>query len=156
MRWRLGAGPGNAVWHWSVAGRELEVHSTYLGDGLKSLLESARDLRIGSRSSFAHFQDEPMGTRIFFSAAEETVYVQIVWFQDLQSTDNRWAGARPIWDGRVSTMGFVNEVHRMTEQLLAEVGEEGYRKRWVDPFPSRELEALRKALAGPDRVARRP
>ncbi|MCX4825967.1 hypothetical protein OG883_40505 [Streptomyces sp. NBC_01142] len=142
MHWEL-IGTGSATWRWSVAGEDLEVHTTYLGDALKSILQSARDLQIGSRSSFAVFESEPSGTRVFFSGAEDEVYVQIVYFDDLQSMDNRWAGGQPRWAGRVSTSGFVDNVRSMAEQLLSEVGESGYQKAWGYPFPMHELQALR-------------
>ena len=142
MYWGL-MGPGTATWHWSAAGKDLEIQTTYLGDALKSLLRSARDLQVGSRSSFVVLEDEPSGTRVFFSDAREDVYVQVVCFSDVQSTANRWAGGKPIWAGRVSTAGFIDEVRSMAEQLLVEFGEARYLKEWGHPFPMRELEALR-------------
>ncbi|CAL9330234.1 hypothetical protein SUDANB6_00057 [Streptomyces sp. enrichment culture] len=142
MHWKLG-GHGSPDWHWEVAGEHLRVHTTYLGDALRSLLRSARDLQLGSGSSIAHFPGEPGGTRVFFSGAEEEVYVQLVDFPGLQSTANRWAGGTPVWAGRVSTAGFVEDVRSMAERLLAEVGEERCLKQWGGPFPLRELEALR-------------
>ena len=141
MRWQLRA-PGGATWHWSVAGEDLEVHTTYVGDALKSVLQSARDLQLGSGSSIALLLSEPGGTRVFFSGAEEEVYVQVVQFSDLQSMDNRWAGGQPRWAGRISTSGFIDDVRSMAEQLLLEVGESRYLKEWGHPFPSRELRAL--------------
>jgi hypothetical protein len=141
MRWQL-TGPGNAVWYWSPGGEELEIGTTYVGDALKSLLQSARDLQIGSGSSISHFLDEPGGTRVFFSGAVDEVYVQIVSFDDLQSEINRWAGGKPRWAGRVSTSDFVDGVRAMAERLLSEVGESGYLKRWGAPFPMNELHAL--------------
>jgi hypothetical protein len=136
-RWELFR-PEFATWHWSVAGEGLEIHTTYLGDALKSLLQSAHDLQLVHRT----LHGRAGGTRVFFSSAEEEVFVQIVYFRDLTSPENWWAGGQPRRAGRISTSGFIDDVRLMAERLLSEVGESRYLKEWGHPLPIRELQAL--------------
>lgn len=142
MRWQLGA-YGSARFSWDVAGRTIEVSTSYVGDALDGLIRAASDLKVGASATFTHFLSEPGGHRIFFSGAAEEVFVQLVQFDDLQSETERWKGGVLVWSGRVKTDDFVMSVRLMSELMLQEKGLDGYRRAWGKPFPVRELEALK-------------
>jgi hypothetical protein len=130
---------------WDVAGATLEVPSSYVGDALGELMQTALDLKKGGRSSFCHFLGEPGGYRMFFSGADAEVYVQVVRFPDLQSEGARWAGGTVIWAGRILTNGFIESVIGMGNAIIHDLGIDGYRKIWGKPFPVELLSALQSA-----------
>jgi hypothetical protein len=142
MHWHLG-GFGSAMFVWDVGSATLEIPSSYIGDALGDLMQTALDLKKGARSSFCHFLGEPGGHRVFFSGAGVEVYVQVVRFPNLDSEHGRWAGATLVWAGRVSTRRFVESVVDMATDLIRNLGEDGYQRTWGRPFPTELLSALR-------------
>jgi hypothetical protein len=46
MEWAL-RGPGWALFTWDVTDSRIKIHTTYLADGLASVLEMAADLALG-------------------------------------------------------------------------------------------------------------
>lgn len=145
MRWDL-VGPGSANLTWAVDDDLLTLRTTYVGNGLQSLLQAALDLRIGSSATLASLPTEP-GAHVFvFGGAAEEVYVQILFLRDEYAHDP-WLGARRRWVGRIRVDAFVTATTHMAEAVLAEHGEAGYRRAWGDiPFPSRELTLLQQPL----------
>lgn len=146
LRWNV-KGVGSADLHWVVGSEELTVHTTYLGDGLGSLLQAALDLQLGSSATVALLQGEPAGTWFIFSGAADEVYVQIVQFDDIQSEERRWSGGFCRWHGRVEVAGLIVAVRRMAEEALARAGSaERYQRDWGGiPFPMEKLAALGQA-----------
>ncbi|MET7952012.1 hypothetical protein [Micromonospora sp. NPDC005324] len=138
---------GLADLHWVVGSDGLTVHTTYLGDGLGSLMQAAVDLQLGSSATVALLQAEPAATWFIFSGATDEVYVQIVQFDDVQSEDRRWSGGISRWRGRVEVAGLISAVRRMAEEALARAGSlDRYQRNWGGiPFPSEKLAALQQA-----------
>ncbi|MEU4777769.1 hypothetical protein [Micromonospora sp. NPDC023633] len=145
LKWALG-GPGWAYFTWTSGEETLRLRTSYVGDALKDLLTATLDLKLGSSATFTHFLDEPHGHRMFFSSvADNTMYVEIVRFDDLFTDNNRWAGGVPCWDGEVSVPHFIEAVQDMAMAVLKEHGEDGYHKSWIEaPFPTRELALLQQ------------
>ncbi|WP_432191032.1 hypothetical protein [Streptomyces sp. bgisy027] len=124
----------------------IEVHTTYVGDGLGSVVQAAIDLQLGSSSAIAFLPAEPAGTFLFFSGADEgVVYLQVVQFADMESESRRWSGGSLRWRGLVDVRVFIRSVVVMADAVLAKCGgSEAYSKAWSGiPFPCDELEALR-------------
>lgn len=147
LQWKMGI-TGGAELVLQHGSESVEVHTTYIGDGLGSLMASAVDLHRGSRSAFAYLPSEPSGTCLFFGGASSDVYVQIVQFADMESEFTRWSGGRLQWHGRVDTREFVRNVVLMAEDVLLQCGDtEAYTRAWGGiPFPIGELETLRQSL----------
>ncbi|MGI5149328.1 hypothetical protein ACQEVC_23715 [Plantactinospora sp. CA-294935] len=144
LRWSLPV-RGSARLAWNADGEVSTFGSSYVGDGLGSVLQAALDLQLGSSATIAYLPGEPGGHLIFFAgAADDTVYVQIVLFPNFESsTTSKWAGATPRWEGRLSVAGFITAVRAMAEALLQAYGEEGYREASGGfRFPAGKLAAL--------------
>jgi len=144
LEWKVRA-VGSADLIWKAGGEEIRVHTTYLGDGLGSLMQAALDLQSGSSSSFATLLAEPGGSRIFFSGAAEEVYVQMVAFADLASEEGRWRDGAMLWHGRIKVDLLIRAVRGMAEGLLATHRNiEQYTNAWGgERFPLDKLAALR-------------
>jgi hypothetical protein len=146
MEWRRDPAPGGAALVIKLSGEELALETTYVGDGLGSVLRAALDLGKGSSSALAFLPSEPSGVCLFFSGAEVDVYLQVVRFADMQSPENRWAGGRLLGAGRIRVRDFITQVVLMVEGILdAYGGADGYKRDWGGvAFPEAELDALRR------------
>ncbi|MEU4540959.1 hypothetical protein AB0G15_39615 [Streptosporangium sp. NPDC023825] len=124
----------------------IEVHTTYIGDGLGSVVQAAIDLRLGSSSATAFLPAEPAGTFLFFTGADEEAYLQVVQFTDMESESRRWSGGSLRWRGRVDVRAFIRSVVVMADDVLVRCGSTAaYSKAWGGiTFPIRELETLRQ------------
>src|SRR4051794_7095255 len=105
LRWHIGS-PGSATFSLILSQETIEVHTTYVGDGLGSVLQAAVDLQGGSSSAIAFLPAEPGGTCLFFAGADADVYLQLVHFEDMSSEGGRWSGGRLCWHDRISVMHF--------------------------------------------------
>ncbi len=132
MSWKF-SGVGHAVLSLSLPGATVDVHTTYIGDGLGSLVQCAVDLSKGSSSAIAFLPVEPGGTCIFFGGAKEEAYLQIVRFADMHSPDRRWSGGRLIWAGMVGVRQFINQVSDTVEEMLADHGGATRAASWAWP-----------------------
>lgn len=144
LRWDIPR-TGSARLYLSVRGSdEIFIRTSYIGDGLASILRAAIDIQLGSSSSFAVLLGEPGGYRIFLSNAADEVYVQIVGFQDLQSKVDSWKGGELKWEAHVLVDELIQAIIRMAESVLEEYGEAGYLRLWGGiPFPAERLSVLR-------------
>jgi hypothetical protein len=146
MRWDV-VGPGSANLTWAVDDELLELRTTYVGNGLRSLLQAALDLRNGSSASIASLPTEPGAHVFLFGGAGERVYVQILFLKD-EYAEDPWLGARRRWAGRIRVDAFVTATTDMGQAVLDQHGDAGYRRAWRDiPFPSRELNRLQESIA---------
>jgi hypothetical protein len=142
MNWELGPGPGSARFTWKVEGATIQIGTTYLADGLASMLHMAADLSLGASASLALLVAEPGGHRIFCSGATDTVFVQVVSFEDFGSPETWWKDAELKWHGRVRVADVVGSVRAMAGDVLERHGVDGYRKLWGLPFPMTEYRSL--------------
>lgn len=94
LHWKMSA-PGSATLALRFPQGTVDVHTTYLGDGLGSIVQAAIDLRLGSSSAIAFLPAEPWGTCLFFAGATKDAYLQIVQFADMQSESGRWRDVTP-------------------------------------------------------------
>ncbi|WP_148308133.1 hypothetical protein [Actinoplanes friuliensis] len=154
LRWRI-TGSGSATFCLDLREETVEIHTTYVGDGLGSVLQAALDLQGGSSSAIAFLPAEPGGSCLFFGGASSRVYLQIVDFQDMSSEDGRWGGGRLRWNGHVSVDRFVRQAATMAEDVLAEYQDAAsYRVAWGGiPFPVDNIRRLRDRI-GDDRGLR--
>ncbi|MEU8599461.1 hypothetical protein [Streptomyces parvulus] len=145
LDWIMGQ-PGSAEFVVKFPQEVIEVHTTYVGDGLGSIMKAANDLRLGSSSAIAFLPAEPGGTCLFFAGASEEAYLQIVQFADMQSESGRWSGGILRWHGRVGVSQFIRGVMLMAEGVLVQCGgTDAYSKTWGGiPFPASELDILRR------------
>ncbi|MCC3761741.1 hypothetical protein K3N28_01465 [Glycomyces sp. TRM65418] len=145
LQWNMG-NAGSADLVFQHAAESVEVHTTYIGDGLGSIVQAAVDLHRGSRSAFAYLPAEPSGTCLFFGGARTDVYVQIVQFADMESLSARWSGGELRWHGRVDVREYVRNVKHMADDVLLQCGGvESYARAWGGiSFPIEELESLRQ------------
>lgn len=151
LEWTI-IGHGSARLTWSVGASTVSLETTYVGDGLRSILNAANDLRLGSYSTLAHLLDEPSGYLILFAGAESDVLVQIVVFPYFDhSEQRRWSGGELVWSGRIDVGSLVRAARRMAESVLDRYGVDGKLREWGMPFPINELATLR--AAGDDHFA---
>lgn len=122
----------------------IEVHTTYIGDGLGSMVQAAIDLRLGSRSAMAFLPAEPTGTFLFLTGADEEAYLQVVQFADMESESRRWSGGSLRWRGRADVRTFIRSAVTMADDVLVRCGSTAeYSRAWGGiPFPIYELEIL--------------
>lgn len=148
LRWVL-SNAGSADFYFHFMSESVKIHTTYVGDGLGSLIEAAVDLQNGSRSAIAYLPAEPGGNCMFFGGAGIDVYIQIVQFTDMESESSRWSGGKLRWSGRVDVRKFVQGVAIMAEEVLSQCGGvEGYSQAWSGaPFPVCDLESLQRGLS---------
>lgn len=123
----------------------VQVHTTYVGDGLGSVLRSAVDLQLGSSSTVALLQAEPGGTLLIFGGASDEVYLQVVQFSDVESPDRRWSGGHLRWHDRISVGDFIELTIAMAEDVMSRCGgPDAYAKIWGGiAFPADDLRKLR-------------
>lgn len=147
LHWKM-KNAGSADLDFQFMSEIVKIHTTYIGDGLGSVVGAAVDLKKGSRSAISYLPAEPGGTFLFFGGAGSDVYIQIVQFADMESESARWSGGRLQWSGRVDVGEFIQSVTVMAEELLIQCGGvESYSKAWAGiPFPIRDLESLRQEL----------
>ncbi len=143
MEWVL-VGPGGARFIWDVEETRIPIGTTYLADGLASVLDMAIDLSLGARATLAVLVGEPGGHRIFCSGATDAVFVQVVKFRDFRGPDTWWKDANLKWHGRVPVTDVVDSVRAMAAEVLKQHGVEGYRKQWGMPFPMERYEKLQQ------------
>lgn len=141
MEWVL-EGSGSARFIWDVEGTRIQIGTTYLADGLASVLGMAVDLSLGAGATLAVLVAEPGGHRIFCSGATDAVFVQVVGFRDFGGPDTWWKDANLKWYGRVPVADVVDSIRAMSSEVLKRHGVEGYRKQWGMPFPMARYEEL--------------
>jgi hypothetical protein len=146
LEWTI-TGHGSAQLTWVVGGDVIRIETTYMGDGLRSMLDAANDLKLGSRATIAHLLSEPSGHLMLFAGARMAdVYVQIAFFPYLDdSEERRWSGGQLVWAGHVNIDSLVRAVQRMAESVLARHELDGYLRNWGMPFPLDELTRLQQA-----------
>lgn len=149
LRWHI-VSPGSATYSLILSPETVELHTTYVGDGLGSVLQAALDLQGGSSSAIAFLPAEPGGTCLFFAGADSDVYLQVVHFEDMSSESGRWSGGRLRWNGRISVKRFIRQVVFMAEDVLAQCGgADAYSVAWGGiAFPAEKLQLLRDRIAG--------
>ena len=147
MDWRsLSAGRADLVL--TLSGEVVNIPTTYIGDGLGSVLQAAVDLGRGSSSAIAMLPAEPGAVCLFLAGAKTDVYLQVVSFADMQAPERRWTGGRLIWAGQVSVRNLLTQAALMAERVLAVYGgPESYAAAWSGmAFPTTKLEALRRMI----------
>ena len=144
MEWVL-KGPGSAWFVWDVEDTRIRIGTTYLGDGLASVLGMAIDLSLGAGATFAVLEGEPGGHRIFCSGAADAVFIQVVRFEDLSDPGTWWKDADLRWHGRVPVADVVDSARAMAAEVLERHGAEGYSKQWGMPFPMGRYEKVQQA-----------
>jgi hypothetical protein len=148
LEWTI-TGHGSAQLTWSAGDAVIPIRTTYMGDGLRSLLRAANDLKLGSRATFTLLLREPSGHAIFFSGADREVHAQIVFFPYMDhSEDRRWSGGELKWSGRVGVGSLLLAARHMAESVLEHHGLDGYLRDWEMPFPTDELARLQSAERG--------
>ena len=147
LRWRI-VGPGSATFSLDLPKEAVEIHTTYVGDGLGSVLQAALDLQGGSSSAIAFLPAEPGGSCLFFGGASSRAYLQVVDFEDMLSEGRRWGGGRLRWNGHVSIDRFVRQAATMAEEVLEEYENvASYRVAWGGiSFPVDNLRLLRDRI----------
>ena len=143
MEWAL-TGPGSAQFTWDAEDTRIQIGTTYLSDGLASVLGMAVDLSLGAGATSAVLVGEPGGHRIFCSGATDSVFVQVVRFSDLGSPDTWWKDADLEWHGIVAVADVVDSTRAMATEVLQQHGGEGYRQKWGMPFPMEEYAQLQQ------------
>jgi hypothetical protein len=130
---------------WIFPQETVEIHTTYIGDGLRSVLQAAIDLQMGSSSAIAFLPAEPGATCLFFAGADTNVYLQVVHFSDMESERHRWSGGSLRWHGRINVGHFVRQSLLMAQDVLGQCGSgDTYSKVWGGAsFPIDKLEILR-------------
>lgn len=116
---------------------------SYLTDALGDLLTALAALKRGdSETEQFSWDGEPEEYRWRLDRDGDDVVVTILWFFDIYRPQHDQAG-RLVFTTRQPLAELVRVVSAGASQLLDEVGEEGYRERWVEhPFPTAALAEL--------------
>lgn len=111
---------------------------SYLSDALRDLLDSVWELTRGTVETTAAMEEEPSRWQWTFTRSEDRVVVSI------RELDGSRSGGRPVLTAGISLLELASQVCGEAARILAEVGEDGYRERWVaNPFPSTSYQRLR-------------
>lgn len=134
-------------WGWATAvlavgGTKVEMTSSDLGDPIQELLLALLNLRKGFSKVKILFVDEP-GEHLLevFPLSAETLTVELSWFDDWESHDPN-AKKKRILAASVSRSEFEEVIMGTVSGLLEMWGLEGYKRRWLNDFPSKEHDAL--------------
>ncbi|MEM6854404.1 MAG: hypothetical protein AAF593_08345 [Planctomycetota bacterium] len=138
-------GTGWATASFQDGDSEVALTASYLHDSLGDLAQSAIDLRKGESTSTVVFMDEPGEHHLVLSQNRDGVLVlELRWFDDWAS----W-GMYPadqfdvVYTAQTTVDEFIAVVFRTLEQVLAEWGLEGYKKKWIEhPFPKKVFRKL--------------
>jgi hypothetical protein len=119
------------------------ITASYLTDALGDLLSALAALKCGDSDTERFSWDgEPAEHRWILRSDGDEVVVSILWFHDIYKPQHDEAG-RVVFATRQPLAEFVRAVSASAAQLLEEVGEDGYRERWVEhPFPTAALAEL--------------
>jgi hypothetical protein len=82
------------------------------------------------RATHVVFVGEPGGHGIFCSGATDSVFVQVVAFEDVSSPETWWKDAELKWHGRVPVADVVDSVRAMAAEVLRLHAIDGYQKEW--------------------------
>jgi hypothetical protein len=134
-------GPG-----WSEAVLSDGQHSatltaSYLSDALGELLDALIHLRGGAEEVRCSWEEEPGEYRWIFKRSDGRIALAILWFEDL--ADEPDEAGRLVFETRQELDALTDAIAAGTQRLLADVGEVGYRREWIEhAFPSDALERL--------------
>jgi hypothetical protein len=123
---------------------EVTITASYLTDALGNLAAAALELLNGASSARCSFDEEPGEYRWVLDAAEGSLLVRVLEFQEL------WSDA-PDTEGTVvfrcscTVLTFGTAVYEALSRVLAKEGMAGYKSKWVEhAFP---LDAFRQIEA---------
>jgi hypothetical protein len=121
----------------------VEMTASYLTDALGDLLSALAALNRGdSHSERFSWDEEPAEHRWILRRDGDEVDLSILWFHDIYKPQPDEAG-RLIFATRQPLAELVRAVSAAAAHLLEEVGEDGYRERWVEhAFPTAALAEL--------------
>ena len=124
------------------------VTASYLSDALRSLVSAICRMLDGNREATACFDEEPGEFRWrFFRIGDDMVRILILEFDDLWSHKPDSDG-HPIFDVQCRLRTFAGAVYDGCKRLLAELGADGYKAKWIEhDFPDGEVAELRRLLA---------
>lgn len=122
---------------------EAEVFASYVTDAPGQLLSAITRLLRGDEDAGAEFEGEPQVYRWFFHRDGSDVGIRLVEVKDRRTPDG---SGTVLWSGRHAVSALARVAVRAFDQVVHELGEEGYASRWGRPFPRSELEALRAGM----------
>jgi hypothetical protein len=119
------------------------IAASYLTDALGDLLSALASLKRGDSDSERFSWDgEPAEYRWILRANGDGVDVSILWFHDISKPQHDEAG-RAVFATHQPLAELVRAVSAGAARLFEEVGEDGYRERWVEhAFPTTALAEL--------------
>jgi hypothetical protein len=118
--------------------------ASYLTDALGDLLSALAVLKRGESDSERFSWDgEPAEFRWILRRDGDEVDVSILWFQDIYKPQHDDVG-RVLFATRQPLAELLRAVSAGAARLLEDIGEDGYRERWVEhAFPTVALAELR-------------
>jgi len=107
-----------------------DMAASYLSDALGDMARAALQLLGGGREASFSFQDDPGEHRWILSRGEEdSLRIRVLWFDDAFSPRPPERGAE-VFTCDCTVLDFVGQVSFVLQNILAEVGVEGYQRRW--------------------------
>lgn len=123
--------------------------ASYISDALGDLARAVIALLQGAPGSTCSWEEEPGAYRWIFNRQGEDLQIEILWFEDPLSFEPQEPGKR-IFLSQCRLRRFAAQLRDQLQGLLAEHGEEGYRRNWgLHDFPTYELNNLDELLALP-------
>lgn len=113
----------------------------------------------GGESASCSWAEEPGEYRWLLRSTGQQLEIEVLEFDKLRGREPDSDG-KLVFYARADAVSFGRAVLRTMDNLVEQLGEDGYVERWVHyPFPRDEVERLRLALAPSgqkQRVGRRP
>jgi hypothetical protein len=132
----------------TVADQDQTAHLTasYLSDALGDLTRATLALVRGARQATISWEEEPGEYRWLLTRTGGDLAIRILWFDDADTQQPDEAG-RVVFATTCILTTFATALARQLQQLLDDLGVDGYKRQWVrHDFPLSELEALNHLL----------
>lgn len=134
-------GKGWAVYTLSVGDCTFVTTASWLDDALKDLTNALVDLFLIT-SSCANLIEEPHTHRYVFERDETNLNIRVLFVDNIRCNDWSNSTGVSIWSAECSFADFVTIFIEMTNTVLQEYGEDGYKKIWHGDFPTESVDRL--------------
>ena len=120
---------------------EVEIYASYLSDGPRELISSARTILTGFPFATCRLQAEPGEHRLIFEQNGESVQLKVLEFASSFSTESNNQG-KLIFEGTESAGSIARQIKRQFDRLLYNHGIDGYKSLWGHEFPKDQVTQL--------------
>lgn len=131
-----------------VGDSKLEVTASWLGDALKDLADALVALFTISASR-ASLIEEPGAYRYIFERGDDCLNIRVLKFDNIGCEGWSESEGEFVWSADCRFSVFITAFVGMSDGVLQEYGEDGYKQAWGSDYPVeslKQLSALSKSL----------